>query len=186
MRSFGSAAEIPDSGWTCRAAELFGGRVTDLVVRRVYYGMQFDEFLSEAGRRVRAALIALYGVDIGSEAASDAFAYAWEHWGRVESMANPAGYVYRVGQSAARKYRRRTPLFPVSFTPDEPIFEPRLPAALAHLSAKQRAVVILVHGYGLTHVDTARLLEMSESTVRTHLERGMASLRRTLEVSNAQ
>jgi hypothetical protein len=30
-------------------------------------------------------------------------AYGFEHWGKVGPMANPAGYLYRVGQSEARR-----------------------------------------------------------------------------------
>jgi hypothetical protein len=37
-------------------------------------------------------------------------------------------------------------------------FEPALPAALAQLSSRQRAAVLLVHGYGMSLRETATLL----------------------------
>jgi len=34
---------------------------------------------------------------------AEALAYAWENWDRLSSMKNPVGYLYRVGQSRARR-----------------------------------------------------------------------------------
>ena len=73
--------------------------------------MSFDQFAQSVTPRLRAALVAAYGVDIGSDAAAEAMAYAWEHWDRVGEMGNPAGYLYRVGQTAARRLRRPERLF---------------------------------------------------------------------------
>ena len=45
-----------------------------------------------------------------TEAAADAMAYAWRHWDTLASMANPVGYLYRVGQTSIRtqtRWRRR-------------------------------------------------------------------------------
>lgn len=33
-------------------------------------------------------------------------AWGWEHAGELAAMTNPAGYLFRVGQSAARRYRK--------------------------------------------------------------------------------
>ena len=65
----------------------------------------FDLFFDAVAPRLRIALAARYGPEIGAEAASEAMLYAWEHWGRVQAMVNPAGYLYRVGQSAVRRLR---------------------------------------------------------------------------------
>ena len=48
----------------------------------------------------------------------------------------------------------------------------------------QRQVVYLVEGFGWGLTDTARILDVSVSTVRNHLARGMARLRATLEVQS--
>lgn len=71
--------------------------------------------------RLRRALVARYGVDVGCDAAADSLAWAWEHLDRVESAANPAGYLFRVGQSSAKRMRRwhRRPIsFPAESPPD--------------------------------------------------------------------
>jgi hypothetical protein len=64
----------------------------------------FTAFFREAEPRLRRALIAAVGAERGREATSDALAYAWEHWERIEDMENPAGYVYRVGRSRAGRF----------------------------------------------------------------------------------
>ena len=39
------------------------------------------------------------GPELGREAAAEALVYGWEQWDRISEMANPAGYLYRVGRS---------------------------------------------------------------------------------------
>ncbi len=66
-----------------------------------------------------------------------------------------------------------------------PWIEPGLPDALNKLSARQRQVVVLVHGFEYTHQEVADLLGISRSSVQNHVERGLARLRSELEVSDA-
>ena len=143
----------------------------------------FTEFAAAFGPRLRAGLIAAYGPDLGVDAAAEALAYGWEHWQRVGAMDNPAGDLYRVGQTAARRANRPQLLLPAP--PDAEItdFEPGLLPALASLSEAQRVCVVLVHAFGWGQVDVAELLEISTSSVRTHLARGIARLHAALEVS---
>jgi DNA-directed RNA polymerase specialized sigma24 family protein len=148
--------------------------------------MSFDLFVETVGGRVRAGLVAAYGPDVGADASSEALAYAWEHWPRVRGMANPAGYLYRVGQSAARRLRRPTMLFPVPDGDAGFRVDPGLLPALQELSEMQRVCVVLVHGYGVSPTEAADMLQVSVSTVRTHLSRGVDSLRERLEVAHEQ
>ena len=66
----------------------------------------FDRFIRDAEPRLRRALVAAYGPEAGREATVDALGWAWTHWDRVEEMTNPVGYLYRVGQTEARRGRR--------------------------------------------------------------------------------
>ncbi|KMS73706.1 RNA polymerase [Streptomyces viridochromogenes] len=50
-------------------------------------------------------------------------------------------------------------------------------AALARLGPKQRAVLVLRYWEDLSVADTAELLGMRESTVKSHTARGLAALR---------
>jgi len=144
----------------------------------------FTSFVERAARPLRQALIAAYGPDVGPEVTAEALAYGWEHWDRVGLMNNPAGYLYRVGQSRARRGVFRKP--PPLQIPDHPDgnhwFEPGLTAAIADLSRKQRAAVVLVHGYGWSITEVAELWGVTFSTVKEHLERAMSKLRRKLRV----
>lgn len=142
--------------------------------------MDFDAFAASAARKLRAALVGAYGAQVGGDATAEALAYAWEHRVRLEQMDNPIGYLYRVGQTAARKLRRTGPLFPPPPPAAELLVEPGLPSALAELTEMQRQCVVMVHGYGYGQTEVADLLGVSPSTVRTHLDRGLTALRAAL------
>ena len=66
----------------------------------------------------------------------------------------------------------------------EPWIEPGLEAALEALSEPQRVTVVLRHSFEWTYGEIAELLEVSVSTVRNHLARGMEKLRTALEVAS--
>ena len=42
----------------------------------------FTQFVEEVEGRLRHALVARYGLDLGRESAAEAMAYAWENWER--------------------------------------------------------------------------------------------------------
>jgi DNA-directed RNA polymerase specialized sigma24 family protein len=145
----------------------------------------FGAFAARATVRLRRALVAAYGPEAGAEGAAEAMAYGWQHSRRIGAMANPAGYLYRVGQTAARRHLRVGPPLPEPPIDELPEVEPRLIGLLNQLSEAQRTCVLLVHGYGWSQQDVADLLDVSHSTVRTHLARALAHLRATLEVDHA-
>ncbi|WP_421118037.1 RNA polymerase sigma factor [Aquihabitans daechungensis] len=140
----------------------------------------FTDFVTEAEPRLRRAFTLLRGADVGGDATGEALALAWEHWPEVQAMGNPIGYLYRVGGSKTRYREERFPHAPPPS--DAPGFEPGLVPALARLSARQRTAVVLVHGCGWTHQEVADALDLSRSSVGTHVERAMAQLRTELGV----
>lgn len=142
----------------------------------------FTDFYREVEPRVRRALVAAFGVDIGSESAAEALAFGWENWERVGQMPNPAGYLFGVGRNKARRRRSRRVAFPVPPVGHEFEVEPGIPEALSRLSEKQRVTVLLVYGDEWTWPEVAELLGVSVSTVQKHLERGMSKLRRSIGV----
>jgi RNA polymerase sigma factor (sigma-70 family) len=150
----------------------------------------FDAFVEEAGQRLRRGLIARYGPEVGAEATAEALAYGWEHWDQLASMPNPAGYLYRVGQSRsravfrARRWLSNRPPFPVASSNPEPAVEPALSKALQALSEKQRAAVLMVHGFGYSVREVADLLDVAPSTVHRNADRALARLRDSLGVSH--
>jgi DNA-directed RNA polymerase specialized sigma24 family protein len=145
--------------------------------------MEFEAFLAANGGGLRAALVAAYGPDAGTEAAAEAVAYGWEHWDRLAQMDNPAGYLFRVGQTAARRGRRRQGFLPAPPAPELPRVEPALVPALERLSEMQRICVLMVHGFGHPLVEVARWLDIDVSTVRTHCARALDRLRTELDAT---
>lgn len=140
-------------------------------------------FVDEVGGRLRHALISAYGPEVGAEATADALEYAWQNWERIRAMDNPGGYLYRVGQSRSRSYRRRPTVLPTMADAVQPWYEPGLPKALNGLSQHQRTAVLLCHGYGWTRAEAAEMLGVNASTIQRHLDRGMAKIRRALGVA---
>lgn len=145
----------------------------------------FATFAAKSGERIRRALVAAFGPDIGTDAAAEAMAIAWEDWDGVSSRPNPAGYVFGIGRNVARKKMRPQRLFPTPEPSREPWIEPGLPAAISDLSENQRTAVLLTSGYGWTFREVAEVMDVGLSTVQSHVERGMAKLRNSLGVADA-
>jgi DNA-directed RNA polymerase specialized sigma24 family protein len=138
----------------------------------------FREFVARVEPKLRRALIAAYGYERGREAVAEALAYAWEHWDELQGAGNPAGYLYRVGQTRTRERKLRIVYEPLETY--EHLVEPGLAPALASLSERQRVAVFLAHGAGWTHAEVAQLLGVKEATVQKHIDRGLARLRRAM------
>lgn len=146
----------------------------------------FEAFVARVKPRLLQALVATYGPVDGREACVDALSWAWEHWDRLDDVDQPVGYLYRVGQSATRHFLPKpvpTRLIEI-LDSGFPEVEPELMPALARLPEQQRIVMVLVHGYGWSQAEVARLLEINPSTVHDYLNRAIDRLRRELEVSD--
>jgi DNA-directed RNA polymerase specialized sigma24 family protein len=146
----------------------------------------FEDFVSRDGARLKRALVARYGVDIGCDACAHALAWAWERWLRVEAMENAPGYLYRVGQTHATRAIRlgRKVTFPAERSGHDEVGgfpDPDLADALQSLSQSQRLAVLLVHAYGWSPADVSRVTGVPASTVRSNLRRGLRRLRRQLD-----
>ncbi len=148
----------------------------------------FDAFVRDVEPPLLDALVATYGPVDGREATVDALSWAWEHWERLDDVSNKVGYLYRVGQTATRRFAVRDLPLVCTVTSGSriPEVEPALVPALGELSDQQRTVVLLVHAFDWSQTEVAALLEVSHSTVREHLRRGLGRLRQELETDNAR
>ena len=142
----------------------------------------FVEFVAEVEAKLRYALSAAYGSDVGREAAAEALAYGWEHWSRLRVMHNPGGYLYRVGQGAARRLRRKPRLLGWVAGSETPWVEPELAPAMNKLSERQRVVVALLHAFDWTHTEVSEFLSISRASVQTHERRALNRLKKDLGV----
>ncbi len=143
----------------------------------------FTEFARRLEPGIRRGLTAGFGSEVGREAAAEALAYGWQHWERVGGMANPSGYLFRVGQNSARRMVGRSRwLSRDEIVFEEPWAEPAFGPAWGSLSDRQRMVVGLVHGFDWSLSEVADLLGVSKGTVQTFEKRAMKKLRRDLGV----
>lgn len=155
--------------------------------------VRFDELVASVEAPLRRALVAAYGPDLGGEATADALAYAWEHLERLCAMDNPAGYLWRVGQTSVRRMTRRRwreqpwpgPAADRRTSPAADLGDPGLQAALSRLTLHQRVAVVLVHGFAYTLAEAAAVLGCSVSSLRNHLDRGLTRLRHDLDDAHA-
>ena len=147
---------------------------------------EFAAFVRTVEPKLRAALVSTYGPVDGRALTVDALGWAWEHWDRMESIGHPVAYLYRVGQTASRRYSSRPvpPELLQAVHDHIPEITPELLPALGRLSEQQRTVVLLVHAFGWSQREVAAVIDISPSTVRQHLERAMTRLRSELEVSD--
>ncbi len=151
----------------------------------------FGDFVALVEQRLRRALVGAYGADVGREATADALAWAWQPWDRVQGMANPAGYLWRVGWTSARRLRharrREVSSGPVELdlvsstrgqrrrTPSRPRRSPISP-----ISRGPRCCSSFSYSYTLA--EAGEVLGCSVSTIRNHVARALARLRAALEV----
>lgn len=141
---------------------------------------EFSSFVSLVEPRLRRALGGALAVDAVPDAVAEALAWAWQYWGRVQTMANPAGYLYRVARSHSRVRPPTRVKFLIDVATTLPEVEPALPSALLDLPERQRTVVWLVYACEWSYSEVAEALDISASAVGTHARRGLASLRTSI------
>lgn len=136
----------------------------------------FDQFVLDARPRLIRALVPCVGVSDAADAAAEAIVYAFEHWATLQEMANPVGYLYRVGRSRARS--RKVPSLPAPAVVGVPDVEPGLVPALAALPESQRTAVWLVHACQWRYSEVAEAMGTSTSMIGNHVSRGLEALRK--------
>jgi len=134
------------------------------------------------GARLWRAVVMYTGDrEVASDAVAEAFAQALR---RGEAIRDPRRWVWRAAFNIAAgelKRRRRKPVLDQRESAPDPELPILLREALAVLSPKQRAAVILHHYAGYPVRDVARIIGSTSSAVGVHLHRGRERLRRLLE-----
>ncbi len=147
----------------------------------------FEEFYRAHRDAVARALVLTLGDrDLGSDAADEAMARAYQHWRRISHYDNPAAWAYRVGLNWARSFlRRRRAVAGIyaaeSGIVDPPGADPALDRALASLDTPQRAVVVLRLYLDWSVEATADALRIAPGTVKSRLSRALRRLQVLLE-----
>lgn len=116
----------------------------------------------------------------------EAFLRVWERWDRVAEMDDPTGYLFRTAMNLWRKRRRRASLAvrrvmrlaPQRDELAEVEAREAVVRALAALTPRQRAAVVLVDLLDHRSEEAARLLGIKAPTVRVLVSQGRAALKR--------
>ena len=119
------------------------------------------------------------------ELGQDAFLRLWERWDRVAAMDDPDGYLYRTAMNAFRSRARRASLALRRIGRASPVDDAlagverreMLVQALASLTPRERAAVVLTDVLGYSSEEAGRWLHIKPVTVRVLASRGRGRLR---------
>ncbi len=122
------------------------------------------------------------------EIMQDAFLSLWERWDHVSSLDDPTGYLYRTAMNVFRKRYRRAKLAirrTIAASPPADPFEgidehQDLLRAVAGLTSRQRAALVLLDVVDMTSEEAGRALGVTPGTVRGLATRARAAIRDTM------
>ena len=145
----------------------------------------FAEFFRTCLPVVTRTLTALTGdTRVVEDVAQDALLIARHRWRDIHAYDKPEAWVLKVAIRLMRRWQQRhqheTPLVAVPDVIERVHEVEAVHSALRELSPRHREVVALHHLLGYSVSEIAAVLVVGESTVRTHLTRGRAELRRIL------
>jgi RNA polymerase sigma-70 factor (ECF subfamily) len=146
-------------------------------------------FLQERSELFRTLCLITRDRHEAEDLTQDAFVRVLERWDRVGEMNDPRGYLYRTAMNALRsRYRRAVAAAKRSvgmLRPDDAFAaideRDATMRALATLSSRQRAAVVLIDLLGFPSKEAARMLGIRASTVRMHVSRAHAALKETMQ-----
>jgi RNA polymerase sigma-70 factor (ECF subfamily) len=149
----------------------------------------FEAWYQREHPKVAAALTWVAGdPHVAADATDEAFARAYANWRKVERMASPGGWVYRVALNVVRRRMRRAAL-------ERRTVEP--PAEVAHvvnreiwmvvqqLPERQRVAVVLRYLLDLPEQEVATAMGVSRGTVASALAAARRRLADWLTVEEA-
>jgi RNA polymerase sigma-70 factor (sigma-E family) len=151
--------------------------------------VEFDEYVAARGQQLLRLGYVLSGdYHTAEDLAQNALMHAYQHWRRLRTMDDPHVYVRRalVNAHVSASRRGSSREMPAALAdsertePDPAVLVTEHDAmwrALAGLTARERAVLVLRYYEDLDHASIAALLGIKESTTRATTSRALASLR---------
>ncbi len=144
-------------------------------------GRELERLYREQGPRMWRALLAFAGdPEVANDAVAEAFAQALR---RGEAIRDPQRWLWRAAfRIAGGELKERGRHAPLSEQPWYEMEEPavQLVAALAKLSEKQRAAIVLHHAAGYPVREIAVIIGSTSAAVKVHLSRARKRLRELL------
>jgi RNA polymerase sigma-70 factor, ECF subfamily len=155
----------------------------------VYPPVSFDGFFErERDPLYRALWLVTRNRFEAEELTQEAFVRLLERWDRVSVMDDPRAYLFRTAMNAFRTSygrallgaKRTMKVLPADDTITEIDERDAAVRALARLSPRQRAAVVLTDMLGFGSDEAARMLGIRASTLRMHASRAHAALKETM------
>ncbi len=150
----------------------------------------FDEFYRREYRRFLGLAYSLCGsTGLADDVTQDAFLALFRRWNQIDSpeawvrrvIANKAVSVFRRMASQAKVLRHLQHSGDIDLTFQLPTDAVDLWAAVRSLPKRQAQVIALRYVDGASIAEIANLLEISDNTVKTHLQRGKHTLNKRLK-----
>lgn len=149
--------------------------------------LSFEAFFETEARTLFRRLCAVTGNSAeAEEIMQDAFLALWERWDRIDAIQDPTAYLYRTAINVFRRRSRRAALAvrralspAADPTPFAEIDEQQdVVAALAELTPRQRAALVLTDVMDYSSEEAGRALGVKPGTVRGLASRARTTLRR--------
>ena len=149
----------------------------------------FESFFEGERTRLLRALFLLTGnAQEAEELMQDAFLAVWERWDRVRAMDDPTGYLYRTAMNrhrskvrrvtrAARRLVGAAEMGDAFAAADE---RDAVARALAALTPRQRAAVVLTELLGYGSDEAGAILGVQPVTVRVLASQGRTAMKEVL------
>jgi RNA polymerase sigma-70 factor (ECF subfamily) len=162
-------SEVPEAAGVARSFESFFEAESTALFRRLWL---------VTGDRAEA-----------EEIMQEAFLRLWERWDRVQHVDELTGYLYRTAMNVFRRRYQRAAMAIKRIVGVEPgvdefaLADERqdIRKALAELSPRQRAALVLTEMLGFSANEAARALGVRASTVRALAFQGRAALKKHME-----
>ncbi len=146
---------------------------------------RLERLYREQGARMWHAVLAFAGdPEVASDAVAEAFAQALR---RGDEIRDAERWIWRtVFRVASGELKRRSRSVPMTIEPTYEMEQParELVAALAMLSERQRAAVVLHHAAGYPIREVAAIVGSTPAAVKVHLMRARRRLLELLEDSD--
>lgn len=148
----------------------------------------FKDFFDECAPRVHRWFARRCGPDrtVADDLVQEVFLQAFRNWDRLQYYNNRHAWIFLVARRMLWRYQRTaarlTADLPELQDPQVGDVESRIDIgrALSELTGVQQKVAILVLALEYTPAEAAQLLELNESTTRSHLRRARLKLKRHL------
>jgi len=153
----------------------------------------FETFFEDEKDRLLRALSVITGSRGEAEdLAQEAFTRVFERWETVGRMDDPAGYLQRTAMNLFRSQYRRARIAlkrAAALVPQRDVFEvvedrDAATQAIARLTPRQRAALVLTEALGYSGEEAGRLLGIKASTVWALTHQARKTLRGAMEATD--